>query len=94
METFSKLDKERVYRSKHIIRNQQRKFAKKQRRGWKVKRQVQKHGSGYQSDKYTSGQRDAESEDVPPVESDADPDPLSPTTSLAVEVADSCDICG
>ena len=92
LETFSKLDKERVYRSKHIIRNQQRRFAKKQRRGWKVKSQVQKHGSGYASGKYTSGQRDADSDagDVPPVESDADPDPLSPTTSLA----DSCDICG
>ena len=55
--------------------------------------------------RYTSGQRDADSEaeDVPPaptstpltdVESDNEPDPLSPTTSLAVEVADSCDICG
>ena len=27
-------------------------------------------------------------------DSDAEPDPLTPTTSLAVEVADSCDICG
>ena len=105
LETFSILDKERLYRSKHIILNQQRRFAKKQRRGRKVKSQVKKHGPGYESGRYTLGQRDpdSEAEDVPPVptstpltdvESDNEPDPLSPTTSLAVEVADSCDICG
>ena len=27
-------------------------------------------------------------------DSDSEPDPLSPTTSLALGVADSCDICG
>ena len=91
LKTFRKLDKERVYRSLHITRNQQRRFAKKQPKGWKVNSQVQKHGSGYAFGKYTSDQRDvdSEAEDVPPVESDADPDPLSPNTRLA----DSRDIC-
>ena len=107
LETFSKLDQERIIRSANIIRNQQRRFAKKQRRGKKIKSQVRKHGQGYDSGKYTSAQPDVDSdaEDERPApttsaaplieaDSDGEEDPLSPTTSLAVEVTDCCDICG
>ena len=107
LETFSKLDIARVNRSRNIIRNQQRKFAKKQRRGKRVKSQVEKHGPGYETGKYSGAQPDIDShaEDAPPAptsstahltdpDSDSEPDPLTPTTSLALEVADSCDICG
>ena len=90
-ETFNNLDKERVNRSKYIIRNQKRRFAKKQRRGKKVKSQIQKHGPGYESGKYTSGQPDIdnEAEDEQPSPTSSQ-DPLTSTTSLA----HSCDICG
>ena len=101
-ETIRKRDNERITRSSSIIRYQHRKFAKKQRRGKKVKSQVRKHGEGYVSGKYTSAQPDVESdiEDVAPipttsvshstdVDSDIDEEPLS-----AVEVVDSCEICG
>ena len=58
LETFSKLDIARVNRSRNIIRNQQRKFAKKQRRGKRVKSQVEKHGPGYETGKYSGAQPD------------------------------------
>ena len=107
-ETLGKLDKERIVRSANILRSQQRKFAKKQRRGKKVKSQIIKHGQEYDTGKYTSAQPDleTEAEDVTPdptsstaphtdVNSDSDEeDPLSPTTTLAEEVKDSCEICG
>ena len=107
-ELTNKLDTARVIRSQTIITNQQRKFAKKQRRGKKVKSQIRKHGQGYDSGKFSSAQPDAErdAEDITPApttstaphtdaKSDGEEeDPLSPTTSLAVEVTDSCDICG
>ena len=100
----NKLDTDRIIRSQGIITNQQRKFAKKQRRGNKVKSQVRNHGEGYGTGKYTSAQPDVESdaEDVipaptssttPHTQSDTEPDPQSPTTSRA-EDDDSCDICG
>ena len=74
----------------------------------KVKSQVRKHGQGYDSGKYSSAQPDVESdaEDITPapttsttlntvVDSDNEPDPQLPTTSLAVEDTDgSCEICG
>ena len=43
-DTFSGLDQERIIRSRNILRSQQRKFAKKQRRGKKVMRQIRKLG--------------------------------------------------
>ena len=42
--TFIQLDQERTTRSKNILRSQQRRFAKKQRRGKKVKSQIRKNG--------------------------------------------------
>ena len=106
-ETFSKLDFARVNRSRNIIKNQQRKFTKKQRRGNRVKSQVEEHGPGYETCKYPGAQPDinSDAEDATPTptsstahltdpDSDVEPDPLTPTTSLAVEVADCCDICG
>ena len=76
LETFSKLDIATVNRSRNIIRNQQRKFAKKQRRGKRVKSQVEKHGPGYETGKYSGAQPDIDShaEDAPP----------APTSSTAV----------
>ena len=105
-ETFSILDMERVYRSKYILANQQNKFAKKLRRGKKVKRQIQKHGAGYEPGKSSGAQLDdSESEDEPhapttstaprtDVDSNAEQDAPSPTSCFAAVVADSCDICG
>ena len=66
-DTFSKLDEERITRSRNILRNQQQKFAKKQRQGKKVKSQIRKHGQGYDSGKYSAAQPDeTEAEDVTP----------------------------
>ena len=106
-DTFSKLDQERITRSRNIIRSQQRKFAKKQRRGKKVKGQIRKHGQGYDSGKYTAAQAEVESdaEDVTPaptlsrapltdIHTDSEEELHSPKTTLAEEGTDSCDICG
>ena len=106
-DTFSRLDQERIFRSRNIIRRQHQKFAKKQRRGKNVKSQVRKHGPGYESGKYTSAQPDVDTdaEDVTPApkssrapltESDTDSEEelQSPTTTLAEESTDTCDICG
>ena len=107
-EFTNKIDTARIIRSQCIISSQQRKSAKKQRRGKKVKSQVRKHGQGYDSGKYSAVQPDVESdaEDITPapttsraphrdVDSDNEPAPQLPTTSLAVEDTDgSCEICG
>ena len=107
-EFTNKIDTARIIRSQCIISSQQRKFAKKKRRGKKVKSQVRKHGQGYDSGKYSAAQPDVESdaEDITPtpttsraphtdVDSHNEPGPQLPTTSLAVEDTDgSCEICG
>ena len=106
-DTFSKLDQERISRSRNILRSQQRKFAKKQRRGKKVMSQIRKHGQGYDSGKYTAAQAEVESdaEDVTPaptssrapltdIHTDSEELQSPTTTTLAEEGTDSCDICG
>ena len=82
--------------SARIITEQQNKYAKKQRRGKKTKKQVNKHGEGYGSGKYTAAQ--------PDVGEDSDDDHLSdapstsilptPTTSSTAISNDICQCCG
>ena len=72
-----------------------------------MKKQIRKHGQGYGSGKYTAAQAELESdaEDVPPaptssrapltdIHTDSEEEIQSPTTTLAEEGTDSCDICG
>ena len=61
-EALSKRDNERIMHSGQIIRRQQKKFAKKQRRGKKVKIQISKHGAGYSSGKYTAARKDSDTD--------------------------------
>ena len=55
-QVLHRMDKERVLESHRIISEQLKRYAKKQRRGKKASDQIQKHGQGYSSGKYSAAQ--------------------------------------
>ena len=57
-ERFVLLDNRRILSSEGNVAAQQRRFAKRQRRGHKVRKQVREHGEGYSSGKFTVAQPD------------------------------------
>ena len=87
VETFREFDNSRIVQSSQIIPNQQKRFAKKQRRSQKVKKQVAKHGEGYSSGKFKAAQPDSESGSEDDV----------PTSSSVIDNSssdDCCAVCG
>ena len=55
-QVLHRLDKKRIMESHRIISEQKKRYAKKQRRGKKATEQIQKHGQGYASGKYSAAQ--------------------------------------
>ena len=73
-ERFVQLDNRRILSSVGTVAAQQRRFAKGQRRGHKVRKQVREHDEGYSSGKFTVAQPDV----VRPIEeATADTSPAS-----------------
>ena len=89
------LDNIRVAQGSKIISNQQKRFSRKLRRGKKVRKQVEKHGIGYSSGKYSGAFRVSESAShdetpvVPPTSTMLD----VPTSSAATGTEDWCLHC-
>ena len=78
------LDNIRILRSKGYVAAQQRRFAKRQRRGHKVRKQVREHGEGYSSGKFTVAQPDLDRER-----------PTEEATAIDTSPAsDCCAVCG
>ncbi|KAI6661844.1 hypothetical protein LOD99_9796 [Oopsacas minuta] len=97
---LQELDNKRIKHSHYILRNQQRKFARKQRRGKKVRVQIRKHGEGYHSGKYTSGRKDtdsvSDSEEVVPLPISSRAQNTSESEIESGENTDDCmcELCG
>ena len=79
---FVQLDNIRILRSEGYVAAQQRRFAKRQRRGHKVRKQVREHGEGYSSGKFTVAQPDL----VRPTEEE--------TAIDSSPASDCCAVCG
>ena len=81
-ERFVQLDNRRILSSERTAAAQQRRFAKRQRRGHNVRKQVRVHGEGYSSGKFTVAQ----------------PDVVRPTEeATAIDTSpasDCCAVCG
>ena len=81
---FVQLDNSRILSSEGIVAAQQRKFAKRQRRGHKVRKQVREHGEGHSSGKFTVAQPDFHLERQTEEATAIDTSPAS----------DGCAVCG
>ena len=87
---FSTLDASRSRKNVNIIRDQRRRFLKKQRRGSKTSKQVSNRSDPYSSGKYSGAKSKLQSD----LSSDEDMDPIFlAATQTATSSEDHCSVC-